>query len=499
MASFCYNCGAPLDEDSIYCRECGVQNKFETNAPQQGGGAAQPQPGFQQAEGIQPQPGIQQSGPQKSVGVAQPQSGPQEAGGIAQPQPWMSPPGGIPPLPDMQQSGGSPQPQQGVGIPQRQPGWQQTGGIPPQPQQQGWPPSAPLPDLPKKRSKATLVVIISAVCVVVLAVVLFVTNVFGLFDKDSGNSAVVSNERQPETSASALPDTPVTTPPTTSTTEEQPEQSPDVSVSTQKPPETAQPGTKPPETNTPETKPPETEPPETEAPETKPPETEPPETEAPETEPPETEPPDVETTGDTQGTQQGSGGGDDDGEDADGQSNTGDSKFGRLTEDILQTILSGTFYIKMEAPFMADMAMVVDFYLKGDMTAIVIDSDSFKYRGVLKDGKSYYILDDLKMVMVSDIPFDLDMTGMVNAARSLYIGEGSGIFNGKTYQYDEYVEPDGSHTFYYVDGDSFVGMRYVMPDGSVNDVPILAFSKNVPNSVFEIPQDYAISDLQQTE
>ena len=505
MASFCYNCGAPLDEDSIYCKECGVQNKFETNVPQQGGGIAQPQTGLQQdGAAAQPQPGFQQ------VGGIPPQLDMQQGGGIPQPQPGMQQGSGIPQSqPGMQQGGGIPQSQpgmhQGGGIPQSQPGMYQTGGIPqPSPPQQGWPPNSPLPDMHKKRSKAPLIAIISAVCVVALAVVLIVTNGFGLFDKDGDNSNVVINERNPETSASASQDASVATPPTPSTTGEQPQQSPGASVSTQKPPETTQSGTEPPETYPPETEPtetapPETEPPEMEPPETEPPETEPPETEPPETEPPETEPPDVETTGDTQGTQQGSGGDADDGEGDGGQSNTDNSIFGRLTEDILQTILSGTFYIKMEAPFMADMAMVIDFYMKGDMTAIVIDSDSFSYRGVLRDGKSYYILDDLKIVMVSDIPAELDMVDMVNASESVYVGEGSGDFNGKTLNYDEYVQSDGSHTFYFVDGESFVGMRYVMSDGTVNDVPILAFSKNVPNSVFEIPQDYAISDLQQTE
>jgi hypothetical protein len=95
------------------------------------------------------------------------------------------------------------------------------------------------------------------------------------------------------------------------------------------------------------------------------------------------------------------------------------------------------------------------------------------------------------MLIISDASDGYDFSGLGETASLTYIGGGSGDFNGRTYNYNEYKDINGSQIFYYMDGGSLKGMRTV-ENGETVDIEIIAFDGNVSDSVFDIPSDYEI-------
>jgi len=134
----------------------------------------------------------------------------------------------------------------------------------------------------------------------------------------------------------------------------------------------------------------------------------------------------------------------------------------------------------------------MDSYAKNDMSAVLFTSEGMDLRVVIKDGKSYTVLDEYQTVMVQDADQgDAGYGG--NTDDMTYIGEGSGDFLGKTYKYDEYKDKDGDRFFYYVDGGALKGIRSIV-GGEAADVEVLALDKNIPDSVFNIPSDYDVME-----
>ena len=173
--------------------------------------------------------------------------------------------------------------------------------------------------------------------------------------------------------------------------------------------------------------------------------------------------------------------------DPDRPSNNGET--GSLTAGIFNIMKSGTYHMIMKSEYAE-----IDIYAKNGMMAELMNMEEIDYRIVIRDGKYYTIMDEYEMVMVAEAsPDDSYVPGASEASNLIYIGEGSGEFNGKVYKYDEYAdEIDGDYFYYYfVDGGDLKGIRTVMY-GVPSDIEILAFDKNVPDSVFDIPANYYI-------
>ena len=156
---------------------------------------------------------------------------------------------------------------------------------------------------------------------------------------------------------------------------------------------------------------------------------------------------------------------------------------------------SGTFHIKMVvlsgASTGIEAGMEIELYAKNGMMAMAMNVMGMDARMVIKDNKSYIIIDDFEMVLVSDASPEDEIDGLGSTSNMTYAGSGSGAFNGKTYAYDEYTDSDGGRFFYYVDGSTFKGMRTII-DGETVDIEIVSFDTNVPDGVFNIPADYTI-------
>ncbi|MCL2517234.1 MAG: zinc ribbon domain-containing protein [Oscillospiraceae bacterium] len=163
---------------------------------------------------------------------------------------------------------------------------------------------------------------------------------------------------------------------------------------------------------------------------------------------------------------------------------------GSLTKDIFDIMNGGTYHIKMRVLSGWDES-VMEIYAKNGMTSMLMNVEDTDMRVVVKDGKSYIVMDDYEMVIVQDADSDGDTEYFGDTENMTYIGEGSGEFYGSIYSYDEYRDNDGLQYFYYVDGGELKGIRTVS-DGDTVDVVILALDKTVPDYVFDIPSDYEI-------
>ena len=162
--------------------------------------------------------------------------------------------------------------------------------------------------------------------------------------------------------------------------------------------------------------------------------------------------------------------------------------MGSLSNKLFGIFESGTYHMKTRM-LSADGEILSDTYIKNGMVATAMETGDTIIRSVLRDGKSYTILDDQKTIMVFEISTDAvqDTPGVIDTANITYKGEGAAEFAGGTYKYEEYETDVGFLTQYFFDGENPKGFRTMAGDVSV-DMIILALDKDVPDSVFEIPE-----------
>ena len=178
----------------------------------------------------------------------------------------------------------------------------------------------------------------------------------------------------------------------------------------------------------------------------------------------------------------------------------GDFKTGKLSGFIFDAFSKGTYHygVTVRPDEENDFGGKQDMYAKNGMMAFTMESDQGgKTRSVTKDGKSYTIIDSTKTVMVTSVTGEsLDLyKNPFKASGITYVGQGSTSFKGKTRQYDEYKHTTGEKVYFFVDGGKWVGMRTFSSDGSVHDMEIDVFDTKVPDSVFDIPKDYKVIDM----
>ena len=163
---------------------------------------------------------------------------------------------------------------------------------------------------------------------------------------------------------------------------------------------------------------------------------------------------------------------------------------GSLTKDIFELLNGGTYHMKMM--FVEDgEESVTETYADNGMTATVLSYDGIDMRIVVRDGKSYTIMDEYETVHVTDADPDPEIDIIFGDPDYMtYIGEGSGDFHGKTYKYDEYIDEIGDRMLFYVDGGALKGICVISGDGTTEMMEILALDKNILDSVFDIPSDY---------
>ncbi|WP_461247949.1 hypothetical protein [Treponema sp. R6D11] len=173
---------------------------------------------------------------------------------------------------------------------------------------------------------------------------------------------------------------------------------------------------------------------------------------------------------------------------------SGQTKFGPKTEQFLKTFTSDTYHMKSTMSgngVKADM----ETYVKGGKTATVMSSKGETTRTVLKDKKTYTILDSLKMIMITAAQNTLS-NGAVDTNTLTYTGSGTAVFAGKNLPYEEYTVKTGGKAQFFIDNNKLAGIRNITPGQGTVDLVILALDQNVPDSVFVIPSSgYQVQDM----
>jgi len=179
-----------------------------------------------------------------------------------------------------------------------------------------------------------------------------------------------------------------------------------------------------------------------------------------------------------------------------GNNNGGAGERGSLTADIFNILSGDTYHMKYRGISGEVTDTVIEIYTKLGLTAILMNVDGMEIRTVMGDGRSFMIFDSEEFILASTTSEEDETSYVGDTANLIYVGEGSGNFNGKTYKYDEYKDYSGGQYFYYVDSKTktLKGIRTVAADGTINEMEILALDKNVPSSVFNIPDNYEIME-----
>ena len=176
---------------------------------------------------------------------------------------------------------------------------------------------------------------------------------------------------------------------------------------------------------------------------------------------------------------------------------SGNAAGGR-TAAFLRIFESGNFH--MNAKMIDDGAEVpLEIYARGDMISFSMASQGESFRLIQRDDRAYAIIDSLRMVMVmpSIHAPDMDIVGLggLTTDQMRFVNSGTAIFDGRNLPYDEYINPDGETMQLFIDGNRFAGIRSITEGGEPNDLIILEFTQNFPDSVFDIPSDYQIQEM----
>ena len=164
------------------------------------------------------------------------------------------------------------------------------------------------------------------------------------------------------------------------------------------------------------------------------------------------------------------------------------------------------YHMKAKSDF-EGMEIIVETYMKGDMTATVSETMGMSTRSVQRDGMMYVIMDATRTVMVMPIPASSGNPSEepVRTAGLVMTGSGTARFDGRNLPYEEYslsIEGGSAKSQWFLNGNNLAGIRTIVSADGITqtvDMVILALDQNVPNSVFEIPDDYPIMDISQMQ
>ena len=171
---------------------------------------------------------------------------------------------------------------------------------------------------------------------------------------------------------------------------------------------------------------------------------------------------------------------------------SGQIKFGPKTETFLKIFASGNYHMKATTTadgVKADMEM----FTKSGRIASTVSAEGETVRVVMRDNKTYMIMESLKTIMITAIQ-DGSQSGVVDTSKMTFTGTGTASFAGKNLSYEEYTE-EGKKTRFFIDGNKLAGMRAIA-DGETMDIIISILDQNVPDSAFNIPSSgYQVQDM----
>lgn len=164
---------------------------------------------------------------------------------------------------------------------------------------------------------------------------------------------------------------------------------------------------------------------------------------------------------------------------------------------------SGRFMMKINDPdlgpvtmAMAGNKMFMDTSMEGLSLKMIYDGDKKDEKNP-NMGTWYIVIDSIKKYS----PLPADMIGEMNMediTSDIANGDSNTIYttsvedvNGELLDVESCVDSNGNTTKYYFRGDELVRSDSISPDGSISTTEFQLVTGDVPDSVFQIPSDYA--------
>jgi hypothetical protein len=146
-----------------------------------------------------------------------------------------------------------------------------------------------------------------------------------------------------------------------------------------------------------------------------------------------------------------------------------------------------------EMPYGIGIDMTCEIAKQGDM--IAMSFEEYGMRMIIKDNKSYTVMDSMETVIVTDSTGDVWLDAFIPETTDLvHIGTGSGTLFGRVLSYEAYSEGANTNaeTRFYMDGETLVGIQDVEDEIVSMSLEIFELSENIPAGMFDIPSDYNV-------
>ncbi|MBE7063913.1 MAG: hypothetical protein E7390_09050 [Ruminococcaceae bacterium] len=168
-----------------------------------------------------------------------------------------------------------------------------------------------------------------------------------------------------------------------------------------------------------------------------------------------------------------------------------------LSQMYVDIIKSGDYFMKAKvqaASGVSEFAVSVN----QESTAMETETDGVLYTVVIRDGVTYMINHESKMVITSSADVAGSASHMAADALSTegitYTGKGTATFNGASCSYEEYKTPAGGTMRFYFRNSALVGIDNVA-DSLTTTYFIEEISAGHHAGMHEIPADYQLLDM----
>lgn len=171
-----------------------------------------------------------------------------------------------------------------------------------------------------------------------------------------------------------------------------------------------------------------------------------------------------------------------------------DTPLSRMYVDIIK---SGDYFMKAKVQSGAEVSEFA-VSVNSDSTAMETETDGVLYTVVIRDGVTYMVNHESKMVITSSAEVAGSASNMAADALSAegitYTGSGTDTFGGASCTYEEYKTPAGGTMRFYFSGTALSGIENVT-DGKTMSYVIEEISAGHRAGMHEIPEDYQLLDM----
>ena len=130
---------------------------------------------------------------------------------------------------------------------------------------------------------------------------------------------------------------------------------------------------------------------------------------------------------------------------------------GNRTADFIKIFENGTYHMKAKM-LGGGIEATIETFVKGGMVAATTTAGGMPGRVILKDNKTYIIMDSARMVMVMPLMEAAELGG-VDVNGLTFTGSGTARFDGRNLPYEEYTGLGNVKMQVFLDGNTLAGIR----------------------------------------